>query len=271
MDSHKQDSKKPDSYKQTALWLGLLSCGLSLASLADEGEHWQFEVTPYLFAAGLDGTVGVRGVTSELDVPFSDLVDDLDMGFMGLVTARKGPWSYGLETIYVKLSDQGSKSVTGPFGRVTLNGALDVSSEMYITQGSVAYRVLDNSTALDMIWALRYTQLDTQASVAINSTPSIVFPGGEKTASGSDSWTDAVIGVRVLHPLNEQWSLLAYGDVGGGGSKLTYQLLLGADWQFAENFTAKAGYRQLYWDYEKGGTVWDMTMAGPYLGLGIQF
>lgn len=255
--------------KSFAILLALLS--YSQAAYSTETDDWQFEVTPYLFAAGLDGTVGVRGVTSDIDASFSDLVKDLDVGFMGLITARKGPWTYGLETIYVKLSDKEAKSVTGPFGQVTVNGALDVTSEIFITQGSVGYRVLDTSTALDMILALRYTQLETDASVAISTTPGIVFPGGSKSASGSDGWADAVIGVRALQALNEQWSLLGYADVGGGGSNLTYQFMLGANWEFAKDFTAKAGYRQLYWDYEKGGTVWDMTMAGPYLGLGIKF
>jgi hypothetical protein len=27
----------------------------------------------------------------------------------------------------------------------------------------------------------------------------------------------------------------------------------------------------LYWDYENNGTVWKMTAAGPYIGLGIRF
>lgn len=34
---------------------------------------------------------------------------------------------------------------------------------------------------------------------------------------------------------------------------------------------AKPGYWNLYWDYEEDGSVWDMTAAGPYLGLDIQF
>ncbi|MBK1874503.1 hypothetical protein FE848_14855 [Marinobacter sp. 1-3A] len=39
------------------------------------------------------------------------------------------------------------------------------------------------------------------------------------------------MGVRALYPLNEEWSLLGYTDVGGGGSDLTYQFMAGVDWQ----------------------------------------
>jgi opacity protein-like surface antigen len=50
-------------------------------------------------------------------------------------------------------------------------------------------------------------------------------------------------------------SLVGYADIGGfgAGSDLTYQLLVGVNWQFAKSATAKAGYRYLYQDYEHDG------------------
>jgi hypothetical protein len=251
--------------------LVVLTCGLSQMASSAESDGWQFEATPYVFAAAMDGRVGVRGVTSDVDASFSDIVDDLNSGFMGFFTASKGPWTFGLEAVYMKLSDEGSKSVSGPFGQVTVDGALNVTSKLYVYQGSVAYRVLDNTTAIDMVGALRITMLDTDARVVLSTDPAIIFPGGVTSASDSDSWTDAVVGVRALHPLNKQWSLLGYADVGGGGSDLTYQFMIGANWDFSSNFNAKVGYRQLYWDYKNEGTIWDITASGPYLGLGMRF
>ena len=257
--------------KLFAIPLILLGCGGSQIAFSAPSDAWEYEVAPYLFAAGMDGKIGIRDVTSEVDASFSDIADNLGQGFMGLFTASKGPWTYGLEGVYMKLSDEGSESVTGPFGQVMIDGALNVTSKLYVYQGSVAYRVLDNTTAIDMVGALRFTKLDTDARVVLSTNPAIVFPGGVKSASDSDSWTDAVVGVRALHPLNTQWSLLGYADVGGGGSDLTYQFMVGANWDFSCNFNAKAGYRQLYWDYKDDGTTWDITANGPYLGLGIRF
>lgn len=257
-----------DARPLTLAGVALIASGGACAADADA---WQYEVTPYILTAGLDGTVGVHGVTSDIDMSIGDVLDDLQAGFMGLFTARRGAWFYGLEGVYFKLEDEGAKSVTGPFGGVSVNGALALTTKMYVYQGSVGYRVLDGATAVDVIGAARYTKLDVEADVVVTTVPGIVFPGGARSASGSESWTDAVVGVRALHSLNSQWALLAYGDVGAGGSDLTYQFILGANWTFAENYTAKIGYRQLYWDYEEDGTVWDMTASGPYLGLGITF
>ena len=258
--------------RNTALFfMAAFGAILSQGSVASDGDSWQFEATPYLLAAGLDGKVGVKGVTADIDVPFSDILDSLDQGFMGLFTARKGRWMLGAEAVYFKLEDQGADTVTGPFGKVSVSGALDVTTSMYIYQGSVGYRVLDDRPKLDLIGAVRYTKLEADGDVKFTTSPGIVFPGGSDSADGSEDWADAVVGLSALLPVSPHWSLVGYGDVGGGGSDLTYQFIAGADWKFRDRFTAKFGYRYLYWDYDNDGFVWDMTASGPYLGLGIRF
>lgn len=249
----------------------IVCLGLGQSVLAAESDAWKFEVTPYLLAAGLDGTAGVHGVEAELDMSFNDVLDSLDAGFMGFFTAQKGPWTFEVEGVYFKLGSEGAKSVSGPFGNVSVNGALELTSEMTIYQGSVGYRVLDDVTKVDLVGAARYTKLATEAVVRIATVPAIVFPGGATSAKGSDSWVDAVVGARVLHPVSDNVALVGYADIGGGGSDLTYQLIGGVNWTFSEGFTAKFGYRYMYWDYADSGTVWDMTASGPYLGLGIRF
>ena len=255
----------------TTLTVGAHIITATTPAQAETVKEWQFEITPYLLAAGMEGTVGVRGVSTDVDVSFGDIWDHLDAGFMGLFTARKGPWMFGLEGVYMKLADAPSKSATGAFGQVTVNGALDVTNALSIYQGSVGYRLRDDKTKLDIIGALRYTELDVEADVEIATTPPVEFLGGAASADGSASWTDTVIGILVLHPVSDKVSLMGYADIGAGGSDLTYQLMGGANWQFAKTFSAKAGYRYMDWDYENNGTVWDMAASGPYLGLGIQF
>ena len=249
----------------------VLSCaGFAAFSHAADG-GWQFEITPYLMAAGLDGTVGAQGVTAEMDVSFSDIWDNLDAGFMGLFTARRGPWMFGLEAVYMKIEDEAAKSVTGPFGQVTASGALNVTSSLYVYQASVGFRVLDNAVKIDLIGGVRYTSLDLDLRTQRVTDPRIVFPGGTTTAVGLESWTDLVAGASAVVPMNDQWDLVGYADIGAGGSNLTYQVIAGANWKFSDTFSAKFGYRVLAWDYEDGGTVWDISASGPYLGLGVRF
>jgi hypothetical protein len=257
-------------YCRTAVLLfGLVGGGIPSAAAEQGG--WDFEVTPYFFAAGLNGTAGARGIEADVDASFSDIWDDLDIGLMGLFLARRGPWTLEFEGIYFKVSDQASKTVTGPFGQVSVKGALDVSASVTVLQPSLWYRVRDDRTIVDLGAGLRYTNLDLDLDVKISTDPGIVFPGGNASFSGSESWVDLVVGASVIHPISDRWSLLGYADLGGGGSSLTYQLVAGANWTLNDRFTAKAGYRYVYWDYEDDGTVWDISASGPYLGLGIAF
>lgn len=248
----------------------LCATSFSQASASKKTDQWQYEITPYLLTAGIEGTAGVRGFNTDLDASFSDIIDNLDMGFMGLFVARKGPWSFGLDGVYIDLDNESTTPVKGPAGFRSGNGKLDVSSTMYIAQGTVGYRLVDGKTMLDGFGALRYTKLDLDMDVAIQFDEPKPFDGAD-SADGSENWLDAVIGLHVLHSVSDKVALLGYLDIGGGGSDLTYQLMAGVNWEFSKGYTAKLGYRHLYWDYEDGGFVWDMTAKGPYLGLGIRF
>ena len=258
------------SFSKTMLSSLCIGAGLGLSGVtAAAGDEWQFEVTPYLLAAGMDGTVGVRGYEADIDMSFSDILDDLDGGFMGLFTAQKGPWLFALEGVYMKLEDGAARTVTGPGGVVSRTGKLDITNTMYIAQGTVGYQLMDDRTKLYALGALRYTDLEVEMDVDVAFAPPPF--GGSLSEHGSESWVDAVVGLHAVHSVSDVVSLVGYADIGAGGSDLTYQVMAGVNWEFNEGYTAKIGYRYLYWDYEDGGTVWDMTASGPYLGLGIRF
>lgn len=255
--------------KLTPAAFALISLVVACQSATASAEGWQFEATPYLLASGMEGKAGVKGHTADVDVSFSDIMDTLDMGFMGLFTAKNGPWLFGLEGVYMKLSDSIRGSVTGPGGLVSVNGKLDSETTMTILQGTVGYRVMDGKTKVYVLGALRYTDLVADMTVKASFNPPIY--NGKKHASGSEGWTDAVVGLSVSHQLTDNFALVGYADVGGSSDDNTYQLIAGADWEFKKDYIARVGYRYLSWDYKSGDTTWDVAASGPYIGMGIKF
>lgn len=115
----------------------LVALATSLCQPAIAADEWVFEATPYIWAAGLDGTLGVNGTEADVDVSFNDLSKYIDSAFMGSFTARKDRWTYGFDGIYTKLSDDISSSFTGPAGRVDIDGELKITTKMYIYQGTI--------------------------------------------------------------------------------------------------------------------------------------
>ena len=234
------------------------------------GEGWQFEVTPYLWGAGMDGTAGVRGVEADLDADFEDIFDNLDSAFMGTIELRRGRWSLLFDGMYMKLEGEGARSWQGPAGIGSATGELEVTSTMQVYQLALAYRV-SQDVPVDVIAGARYTQLDADLDLTV--TTGGLLPGGTRSVNDEQSWWDPVIGIRFLIPFGERWTGVLYGDYGGFGvgSDSTYQVIAGVNWSFAKRFSLKAGYRYFYQDYDDEGFVWDMASHGPYLGLGSRF
>ena len=84
---------------------GLLMCatpaGAADSSAANE---WQFDGNIYLWAPSLN--VGLQD-GGEIELSFSDILDDLQFTFMGGVGASKGKWSFKADVMYLRIRDAG--------------------------------------------------------------------------------------------------------------------------------------------------------------------
>lgn len=246
-----------------------LAVALAGAAQAAPQEEWRFEATPYLFGASLSGATGTSNVRANVDMSFDDILDNLDSGFMAMFEARKGKWGFGLDGVYFKLKDETARTWQGPGGIGSATGELQATMTEQIYQLYASYRVSDGPGKVDLVGGARYTKLDTDLDLV--TTTGGLLPGGTRSLSGSRSWWDGVIGVRAVTPLAERWSFVSYFDIGTGGSDISYQGILGVNWQASKTFAVKGGYRYFYQDYEDDGFVWDMAAHGLFLGLGIGF
>jgi len=73
-------------------------------------ENWT-EIGIYGMMAAIEGDMQVGNVTSDMDVSFSDILDNLDMGFMGFAEHRRGKWSFIGDAVYMKLSADDTTAV----------------------------------------------------------------------------------------------------------------------------------------------------------------
>ena len=60
--------------------------------------------------------------------------------------------------------------------------------------------------------------------------------------------------------------LLGKADIGGGGSKFSYQLFGGFGFRVLPKFALVGGYRSLSVNYDKDNFLFDTTLSGPVLG-----
>jgi opacity protein-like surface antigen len=226
-------------------------------------DAWQFEATPYLWAAGMSGwsRVGARTPTANIDVGFSDVWKALNFGAMGSFEARKGRWGIILDGIYVNLSKTSDPLLNGQLGTVRLKMA------QTIFEAAGAYRVLDSPvTPVDVLAGVRYTYL--HGDLSYSGGP--LLPNGA-SRDNSTSWTDGFIGVRASYAFSEKWSIFGYADAGTGGTKHSWQLIAGADYNFTKSIAAKVGYRIISMDYEQPNFLYNIKTEGFFTGVSIKF
>jgi opacity protein-like surface antigen len=77
--------------------------------------------------------------------------------------------------------------------------------------------------------------------------------------------------VRGKAALSQKAFVTAKVDMGGGGSKFTYQLFGGAGYNVTPKIALIGGYRVLDVNYAKNNFIYNMNQRGPILGVGFKF
>ena len=250
---------------------GICAAGFLPGAAQAQDSGWSFELTPYLWGAAMDGSVGAGQLPSiGVDMSFSDILENLDAGLMGAFEARKGRWGLLLDAIYMKLEDSGTATRTGagPIG-ATASASAELQIKQTTYAAAVTYRAKEGRAPLDVVAGLRYLEVEANARI----DASLFAQAGTVDAGAKKSWADPYVGLRLQQPLDERWTLVSYADIGGFGvgSDFTWQAALGVSYEFSKSITGKAGYRMIGVDYDKDAFAYDMTYSGLYFGLGIGF
>ena len=70
-----------------------------------ESEPWHFTIASPGWLASTSGTIGVRGVEADIDVPVTEVLQHIDLMLAARVKAQKGPFGIYSELWYMGLSD----------------------------------------------------------------------------------------------------------------------------------------------------------------------
>lgn len=232
---------------------------LTLAMAPAGAAEWKHEFAPYLWGSAMEGTSGIGNVTAETDLSFSDVLENLESGFMGTYRASRDRYSITVDAIYMGLGATGK----GPGG----NLKADVDLDQVGLEADLGYALTDRLTLLA---GLRYVSLDTKLRV----TGPL---GNELSANEAQEWVDPVVGAIHAWPIAKDWTLALRGDVGGFGigSDFAWQGIATLRWQFAPRTALGLAYRHLDVDYEDGeGDAYfkyDVVTSGPALGVVFTF
>jgi hypothetical protein len=225
---------------------------------ASDSNGWAFQLTPYLWMGGFDGTLKIRNQTVPVSASFSDIFNRLNLGFMGAFDARKGRWGILLDTVYLNLSAKNT------LGQTSIQTRSD--NKLFFLDPEAYFRVVKHPRgSVDALAGLRYWHSA--------NTLTIIGPANTVKFKKDKDWVDPILGGRFKFNLTRRVFTVFKGDVGGfgAGSQLTYQLFAGGGAEFKDKFALIAGYRRIYVDLGSSGLLHDYTINGLALGFGIKF
>jgi hypothetical protein len=237
----------------------LLISGVAFADDAAD-DSWHFFVAPYLWVATLDGETGANGTTSNLNWSFEDIVQHLDMGFMGQFEAHRGRLGFVASPVYFSLSND----QRGPVSFIDIRTGLDaVVAEAFTTWELVP--------GFELLAGARYTEIDLDVRVHNLDT------GTSVSQQETKSWTDPIAGARYAHDFDDHWSIGLRGDVGGSGgqSDFAWNAAATVGYKVGTSGRIYLGYRVLDYNYEDGTPAnrftFNIRVNGPVVGYGMTF
>jgi hypothetical protein len=285
--NHAGSCKEMKILKVISLWYFVVIASLtSTGTMAQtQTDTWSFAVSPYLWLPNVNGTSKYSippGGAGSPDVEFgpNDYLSNLQLALMLSGEARKGLWSVFTDVIYLDFASEESHVNAVDFGSSLVSTDFNLHTDSSLnglawTLGGGYMAIHKPAVTLEVLGGLRYLGVDLssawQLSAVVNGPGSgQSFPATGNINESTDLW-DVITGLRGRLRLGDgAWSSLYYIDVGTGSSRLTWQGLLGLDYNFDWG-SLVAAYRHLYYDQGDDQLLQDFSFSGPLLGATFRF
>lgn len=246
----------------TFLAAGIFAFTPHSAMAADD--EWEYKVQAYVYLPAIETTL-FTGDELELDV--EDIFENLEMTFLGLFQARKGDWAFVLDTTYLKISADEAASTNLPISGIPTDVAIGFDLEAAIVNIDASYRIFETDNFdLQIVAGPRYLSLDIVAELDASLLP------GQIIVDSNEHFWDAVVGVRGLGTLGDNWWMTYRFDGGAGDSEQTWNIGV----QVARRFdwgSVSVGYRYQAWEFDSSDypLLEDMNVNGPIIGFIWEF
>ncbi len=255
----------------------LLKCTLLLALVstnawAQGSDEFDWKIAPYLWTVGIDGDVAIGPIEQDLDISFSDILSDFDVGGSVFAEVGKGNHSVHFDYTYLRLKPDATDLPSPPF---PAGSTLKTKMTTNIFEPAYNYRFGGADGNYALVLGARYLDIEMRMTPQISLPepfpPDLPIEGPGPLEAGP-SWWDYFVGVKTHHQISTNWDFDFYGTIGGGDSDSpwTVQAMFGR--RFANDNRLGLGLRVWGIDYsEKEGvmsqyTSIDVTFYGLMIG-----
>ena len=244
---------------------GLIAClclSLSPGISAQDSDTWQWRVIPYLWGLNVDGTMEIGPIENDLDVSFSDIIDNMDIGGSIAGQFSKGQHGFHVDYTYLRLKPDANELPSPPFAPGS-----EIVPKMTINVLEGGYNWLFNNNQALIIGA-RYIDLEMRMNPVLTG-PAPIDPD---PLTAGPSWVDYFVGLQSRHHLSANWGVNLVGTIGAGGSDFPWTAQATFDRKFSNDNALHLGFRIWGLDYSENKNslnaraALDATMYGFLVG-----
>ena len=237
--------------------------------------EWEFTIAfPMIWAPEINGKVEGDGDRVDINVPFDDITENLDFGFMGDFYATKGKWSYMLKLTYLRTKDEVvTDGLQTPNWGITIAPQHQVKTEIKLSTNDLLVRYEAHKNVL-LYTGVRH--FFTKVDMDIKPLGAGIIAIDEKLNVADENLFDWLIGINLSYKFNNRWGFMLSGDAGvAGDNDEDYSINAVAAYKINKLHNVWAGYRYLEIgnETETDGIKFDITFAqqGPMLGWAFRF
>lgn len=242
-------------------------------------ESWQWRATIYGWLPDIKATVAFpTGGSGTIEIPVEDVIDNLDLTFMGALQVRKGSWGFFTDVTYMDLGATKSESRGFTVGQMQLPAGVDANlgldlKSLLLTLGGI-YNLSESSRqTTNLLFGARMVDIDTTLTWSFNGEiAGLPLPGRSDSNEVAETTWDAIIGIKghALLGTDSKWFIPYHLDVGAGDSDLTWQAMAGIGYQFGWGAMV-LNYRYLEYEPSSDSPITDLTFSGPLIGSSFQW
>ena len=219
------------------------------ASTSASAQQYDWKLTPYLWAAAIDGSTSVGPLRGSVSMSFGEVLDILRGGGLVRIEAEGDRNGFYGDLVYLRLKEEEARD--------TIGGSLEVKLDSFIAEGAFFHK-LNEQYALEL--GVRYWDFETTLRPAL-------LP----EASRSSDFVDGLIGFRSRFEVDENWDILFRANVGGGGSEFSAGLQVDFRRHYKNGNSLDIGFRALDIDYENGSGLTEVGLDLSLTGLSIGY
>jgi hypothetical protein len=236
---------------------------ISGPALAQDSDDFDWKITPYLWTVGIDGSATLLGYEQDLDVSFSDILSDFEVGGSVFAEIGKGHHALSLDYTYLRLKPDPTALPSPP---APPDSTMETKMTTNILEAAYNYR-LDGLNSTAIVAGARYLDIELRLTPNINGPQlPIEPPFPQEPVEFGPSWWDGFVGVKTFNRFGANWDFEFYGTIGYGESDWPWTLQAMFSRRFSNDNRLGLGARVWGIDYSKNN-----GFRGEYAAIDVTF